>query len=149
MNDIQNSSKTSRIFTDELKRDLTVFSLKAFILTYIIYLFLPSLPDVDQLNDLKVKLQKQFRNEQARIQLTGLLTTNPYVFWRVSEIMEQKGDIERAIEQMQLAIGLFELHPSDKEAKQRYAARLKELQKKAASGTQQKIDHKDRDINAH
>lgn len=149
MNDNQNSSKTSRIFTDELKKDLTVFSLKAFILLYIIYLFLPSLPDADQLNDLKAKLQKQFRNEQARIQLTGLLTTNPYVYWRVSEIMEQKGDIERAIEQMQLAIGLFELHPSDKEARQRYAARLKELQKKAALGTQQKFDYKDGDINAH
>lgn len=149
MNDNQNSSKTSRIFTDELKKDLTVFSLKAFILIYIIYLFLPSLPDVDQLNDLKAKLQKQFRNEQARIQLTGLLTTNPYVYWRVSEIMEQKGDIERAIEQMQLAIGLFELHPSDKEARQRYAARLKKLQKKAALGTQQKFDYKDGDINAH
>lgn len=149
MNDNQNSSKTSRIFTDELKKDLTVFSLKAFILIYIIYLFLPSLPDADQLNDLKAKLQKQFRNEQARIQLTGLLTTNPYVYWRVSEIMEQKGDIERAIEQMQLAIGLFELHPSDKEARQRYAARLKELQKKAALGTQQKFDYKDGDINAH
>lgn len=149
MNDNQNSSKTSRIFTDELKKDLTVFSLKAFILIYIIYLFLPSLPDADQLNDLKAKLQKQFRNEQARIQLTGLLTTNPYVYWRVSEIMEQKGDIERAIEQMQLAIGLFELHPSDKEARQRYAARLKELQKKSALGTQQKFDYKDGDINAH
>ena len=75
-------------------------------------------------------IKREVRQEHTRLRLMGLLTTNPQVHMRVSYIKENSGDIRGAIDEIDLAIGLLELHSSDKAAKDRYRKRLEDLRAK-------------------
>jgi hypothetical protein len=47
--------------------------------------------------------------------------------------MEEKdGKLENAIEEIELALGLFELHPENIAAREKYIHRLKDLKQKLA-----------------
>ena len=85
------------------------------------------LPD---LNKMVSRIQTEVRKDQNRIRLTGLFTTNPAVHMKVSYLREEAGDIKGAVLEIELAIGLLELHSQDKEARSRYQARLDELRRK-------------------
>lgn len=78
-------------------------------------------------------LKRALREESARVRLTGLLTNNPAVHWRMSQIEEGKGNLATAIIEIELAIGLLELHSANKTVVDRYSNRLKELQAKFAA----------------
>jgi hypothetical protein len=82
------------------------------------------------LQPVKTRLRKVTDDERVKIRLKGFLTTNPAVHYRVSQIEEQRGNLANAIDEIELAVGLLELHSSDRSAKDRYMARLKELKRK-------------------
>ena len=75
-------------------------------------------------------VQNEARKEQNRIRLTGLFTTNPAVHMKVSHLREEAGDIKGAVMELELAIGLLELHSADKVVRSRYETRLDQLRKK-------------------
>lgn len=79
----------------------------------------------------KTSIRKAANEERTRIRLKGLLTTNPAVHYRISEIEEGKGNLRNAIEEIELGIGLLELHSTDRAAKERFARRLNSLKAKA------------------
>lgn len=79
------------------------------------------------------RLQNVLREEKTRLRIKGLITKNPAVHYRVSLVQESEGNLPPAIEEMELAIGLLDLHSTDKSAKERYASRLQELKRKLAA----------------
>jgi len=107
---------------------LLAFTIRALMVMIVVAIgFAVVLPDT---RDMTQALRRELRREETRIRLTGLLTTNPYVHMRVSQIKEKAGNIQGALDEIELAIGLFELHASDRQARQRYVARRDELIKK-------------------
>lgn len=74
----------------------------------------------------------ELAKEKTRIRIKGLFTTNPYVHWKVSLISESEGNIAGAVEEMELAMGLLEIHSADKSVMQKYEARTRELQRRLA-----------------
>lgn len=82
------------------------------------------------LQPIKTTLRGVTNDERVKIRLKGLLTTNPAVHYRVSQIEEQNGNLANAIDEMELAVGLLDLHSTDRAAKDRYLARLRELKRK-------------------
>ena len=49
---------------------------------------------------------------------------------KVSHLREEAGDIKGAVMELELAIGLLELHSADKVVRSRYETRLDQLRKK-------------------
>jgi hypothetical protein len=82
---------------------------------------------------LKTKLRTAMKDEKTRIRLKGLLTTNPAVHYRVSAIEEANGNLDAAIEEIDLALGLLELHQVDRATREKYQARLQDLTRKRAA----------------
>jgi hypothetical protein len=66
-----------------------------------------------------------------RTRIRRVLTTNPASHFQASRTFEEAGDLQSAIVEMELAVGLLELHSSDRQAKERYARRLQQLNDKA------------------
>ena len=94
------------------------------------------LPDAYSLKEslvpVKEQLKKELQRDRTRVRLLGLFTTNPHAHYRMSYIEEQAGNIKDAIEEIEFAIGLLELHSPDKSVKERYQNRLGELKRKLA-----------------
>ena len=104
---------------------LFAFTVRALIVVMVIAIALAALmPDVPGV------VKREFRREEVRIRLLGLITSNPAVHMRISHIREQKGDLQGALDELELAIGLFELHAADKRAPERYVTRRDELKQK-------------------
>lgn len=94
------------------------------------------LPDVYSIERLLEKARRQFGDElgkdRNRIRLVGFLTHNPQVHYKISLLDEQAGRLDSAIEEIELALGLFELGSANNPARQRYIKRLNELKQKLA-----------------
>lgn len=58
---------------------------------------------------------------------------NPQALLKVSEIEESEGKIDNAIREMELAIGLLEMHGADKQVMQKYTDRVKKLTAKKSN----------------
>jgi hypothetical protein len=78
----------------------------------------------------RTKLRAALKDEKTRVRLKGLLTNNPAVHYRVATIEEAKGNFEAAIEEIELALGLLELHATDRATQAKYQSRLQELKRK-------------------
>ena len=91
------------------------------------------LPDISPTIE---SLKRALREESVRVRLTGLLTNNPAVHWKMSQIEEGKGNLTTATTEIELAIGLLELHSANKDVVARYTSRLKELQTKSSAKQQ-------------
>jgi hypothetical protein len=100
--------------------------------TYVADAILESLVNTVKLQPIKEGIRKAARDEKTRVRLTGLLTHNPAVHYRVAAIEEAKGNLEAAIEEIELAVGLLELHAADRAAQEKYRTRLQELKRKQA-----------------
>jgi hypothetical protein len=127
----------------EQNPDLARFAVKAFVFSVIFSAVFAVglsvslntvLPDVYSVERLLEKIGGQVGNElekdRNRIRLVGFLTHNPYVHYRISQIEEQAGRLDSAVEEIELALGLFELGPPNNPAKEKYLKRLNELQRK-------------------
>ena len=64
-----------------------------------------------------------FKNERTKLYILSLVQ-NPAVLFKTSEIAEREGALDSAIRDIELAIGLLELHGADKQVIKRYNARL-------------------------
>lgn len=82
--------------------------------------------------DVSGSLKRELRTDETRIRLSGFFTTNPYVHLKVAQIKEQKGDLRAALDELELAVSLFDLHAPESAARQQYVARRDELRQKLA-----------------
>jgi hypothetical protein len=113
---------------------LVPFALRATIVAIVIAGTISALlPEVPDFRPRIESIKRALREESVRVRLTGLLTNNPAVHWRMSQIEEGKGNLATAIIEIELAIGLLELHSANKSVVDRYSNRLKELQAKSAA----------------
>lgn len=107
---------------------LVAFTVRALVVMIVVGIGLAAvLPDA---RDVARVLKRELQREETRIRLTGLLTTNPQVHMRVSHIKEKAGNIRGALDEIELALGLFDVQPSDRQARQRYEVRRQELTQK-------------------
>ena len=106
---------------------LFAFTLRAVIVVMLVAIGIAAL-----LPDIPGALRRELRREETRIRIIGYFTTNPHVHWHVSHIREQKGDLQGALDELELAVALFELHAADKRAPDRYLTRRDELKGKLA-----------------
>jgi len=88
--------------------------------------------------DALVPIKNKLKDQKTKLRVKGLFLTNPAVSYRISFIQEHEGNLDAAVLEMELAMGLLELHSSDRAAKERYAARLQELKNKLAAVTKEK-----------
>jgi len=80
--------------------------------------------------DIKSKIDELRNMDSRRVRLLGMTTFNPYVFYRVSQIKEQDRDLNGAIEEMELAMGLLNMWSTDAKMKKAYQERLDYLRSK-------------------
>lgn len=115
---------------------LMSFTLKTAIVLALLGVFLSfALPD---LYEIKAAVKKNFKDERARL-YTLSFVQNPAALYKTSEIEAQNGKIENAKRDMELAIGLLEMHGADKQVIKRYTDRLEELKlAKSKSNAKQK-----------
>ena len=95
------------------------------------------LPDVYSVERLLLKVAEtvntELENNRSRLRLAGFLSRNPYVHYRISVLEENAGRLDRAVEEIELALGLFELSPANNLARDKYQRRLNELNSKRAA----------------
>ena len=105
-----------------LKTDIGKFFVKSLIVVAMIFggiYFL--IPDA--------KVFKGLETDQNKyIALT--LIQNPRILWKMSETDESKGNLQNAIRDMEVAIGLLEMHGARIEVLQTYQNRLQALENK-------------------
>lgn len=85
--------------------------------------FIVMLPDLDEV---KFSLTKIFKEEKTKILMLSFIQ-NPAVLYKLSEIEERKGSIRSAIRDVELAIGLLEMHGADRQIVERYSDRVMKL----------------------
>lgn len=105
-------------------------------ITYVADAILESVVSTVKLQPLKEKVRNAVRDEKTRVRLKGLLTNNPAVHYRVAAIEEAKGRYESAIEEIELALGLLELHVADRATRDKYQSRLQDLKRKQSAQAQ-------------
>ena len=120
---------------DSLFRSLGIFAGKVAIVLVLLGVFMEVfLPDFDEVKAevmqqkaaLKDRLVKTFGNEKAKLYVLSFVQ-NPAVFYRTSEIAERDAKMDSAVRDMELAIGLLEMHNTDKQVIKRYNDRLDKL----------------------
>ena len=108
-----------------LKTDIGKFFVKSLIIVAMIFggiYFL--IPDARVFKGLETDQNKY-------IALT--LIQNPRILWKMSETDESKGNLQNAIRDMEVAIGLLEMHGARLEVLQIYQNRLQALENKKAN----------------
>ena len=108
-----------------LKTDIGKFFVKSLIVVAMIfggiYLLIPD-----------AKVFKGLETDQNKyVALT--LIQNPRILWKMSETDESKGNLQNAIRDMEVAIGLLEMHGARLEVLQIYQNRLQALENKKAN----------------
>lgn len=126
------------------------FGIKSTILALIAYILFTAMVDVivDALNDTTRTTSstiyatiangaKAIRDEPGKlfsegvqIRLKGFFSANPAAHYRLASMYEQKGSISAAVLEMELAVGLLEMHSSEKAVLARYLNRLNDLRDK-------------------
>lgn len=105
--------------------NIITFTIKAaivFTLFLVAIVFL--LPDFPALS---FSIKKAARDEKIRVTLLSFIQ-NPAALYRDSEIDEKNGKLESAVMEMQMAIGLLEMHSANQSVIRRYASRLEKLE---------------------
>ncbi len=122
---------------------LSAFAIKAFVFSVIFSAVFAVglsvslntvLPDVYSVERLLARLGDKasagLEDDRTRLRLAGFLSRNPYVHYRISVLEEKAGRLDRAVEEIELALGLFELGPQGHPAREKYLKRLNELRRK-------------------
>ncbi len=73
------------------------------------------------------------RSDAARLRLTGALTRDAEVHYRMSLEEERDGNIEKALDEIELGLGIAELHPQDRAHLARFQERRQQLLQKLAA----------------
>jgi len=107
-----------------IKSQLFLFLVKAVIaFTLFIIAVVVLMPD---LSGLSYSIKKAAKDEKTRVALMSFIQ-NPAALYRASEIDEKAGKLNNSIMEMQLAIGLLEMHNANQLVIKRYATRLDQL----------------------
>lgn len=122
---------------------LSSFAIKAFVFSAVfsavfavglsvsLNLVLPDVYSVERLlTRVGDKVNAGLEDDRSRLRFAGFLSRNPYVHYRISVLEEQAERVDRAIEEIEFALGLFELGPPNNPAKDKYVKRLNDLKRK-------------------
>ncbi len=116
-------------------RSFWMFVAKAVVITILLTLFLDAfLPDFSEIRSdltqqkaaLKDRLVKTFGNERTKLYVLSFVQ-NPAALYKTSELAEKDAKFDSAIRDMELAVGLLEMHSADKQVIKRYNDRLDKL----------------------
>lgn len=107
-----------------LARQLLLFSMKAAI-AFVLFITaaVVLMPDFTALSHL---VKKAAKDEKTRVSLMSFIQ-NPAALLRASRVDENNGKLDSAIMEMELAIGLLEMHNANPAVIKRYESRLAEL----------------------
>jgi hypothetical protein len=109
-----------------LNSEIGKFSAKTAIILFGLFIFISlSLPDLSEIKD----DLNRFNTPAIRLFVLGLVQ-NPMALWKYSEIQEAAGRMDSAIRDMELAIGLLEMHGADKQTMKKYSDRLENIKAK-------------------
>lgn len=107
-----------------IKSQLILFSVKALIAFSLFLVAVVVLsPDFSALS---YSIKKAAKGEKTRVALMSFIQ-NPAALFRASEIDEKAGKLNDAVMEMQLAIGLLEMHNANQLVIKRYTTRLDHL----------------------
>lgn len=73
------------------------------------------------------------RNDPVRLRLTDALTSSPEIHYRMSIEEERNGNLEKALDEIELGLGLVELHPRNKVDHIKYESRREQLKRRIAA----------------
>ena len=111
---IENSDESYYTFTFYIIKNLILFSLKLFILCLLfIFLISPNIP----------KIPESKRNKLIAISFIH----NPYILLKLSELEEDKGHLDNAIQYSEAALALMEMNNADEKYINKYKFRLVQL----------------------
>ena len=108
----------------ELKNRVLQFALKSAILITFIVIAISYI-----IQNIESAAASMKPTEKSRILLLGLVQ-NPAALYQASTIDEKEGNLERAITDMELALGLLEMHGAPQQVIARYSERVHELNAK-------------------
>ena len=101
---------------------LGAFAIKAGIVLVVLLILADLLlPDFSEL--------KKLESPKTKLLLLSFVQ-NPQALFKISEIEEDEGKTDNAIREMELAVGLLEMHGASKQVIQKYADRIKYLKSK-------------------
>jgi hypothetical protein len=110
--------------SEVLLQTLGMFAAKAAIVVVLLGVLLEVfLPDMHEVGE---RVGKNFRNERAKLYMLSFVQ-NPVALYKTSEIAERDSKLDSAVRDMELAIGLLEMHSADKQIIKRYSDRLDKL----------------------
>lgn len=116
-------------------RSFWMFTAKAVVITILLALFLDAyIPDFYEIREdlsqqksaLKTKVANVLKEERTKLYVLSFVQ-NPAALYKTSEIAEHDGRLDSAMRDMELAIGLLEMHNADKQVIKRYNDRLEKL----------------------
>ena len=128
----QPDSSTPNKSDEKRPSEVRNFALKTIILlvafAICISLIADALPNLSRSVDrLSQKIKEASKKDEVQIRARGYFTHNPEVHWNISIIEEKKGRIKSATLEIELAIGLLELHQARREVIERYKNRIEKL----------------------
>lgn len=115
--------------------DIWPLAVKTIVILIIIGVFLDFLlPDFSRIKmevstgvaRFKAQVDKNLKDERTKLYVLSFVQ-NPAALQKTSEIAEREGKIDSAIRDMELAIGLLEMHNADKQVIKRYYERVAKL----------------------
>jgi hypothetical protein len=117
-----------------LVSQLVLFSIKA-ALTFLLFIVaaVVLMPDFSALS---YSIKKAAKDEKTRVTLMSFIQ-NPAALYRASEIDEKAGKFNDAVMEMQLAIGLLEMHNANQLVIKRYTSRLDHLNSQFKTASEQ------------
>jgi len=116
-------------------RSLWMFAAKLAITLFIFGLFVEMfVPDFSEIRTslatqkgaIQQRLNRTFGNERTKLYILSFVQ-NPMALYKTSEIAERENKFDSAVRDMELAIGLLEMHNADKQVIRRYSDRLEKL----------------------
>jgi len=107
-------------------KEILIFAVKLLIF---VFFFLFASVVLLQSSGQFINLIKTSVSEKSRVTILGFVQ-NPVALEKASTLSEKANLIDRAILEMELAIGLLELHSASPALLAKYTARLKQLQSK-------------------
>ncbi len=111
----------------EIGKSVLAFTIRLVVFFVVLVIALEFLlPSAEEMNE----QVKKVLSERNKIYLLGFVQ-NPAALYMNSEAAEKQGFLDSAKRDMELAIGLLELHGADKQVLKRYNDRLAELKRKS------------------
>jgi hypothetical protein len=97
--------------------------------TLFLAFFVPEIDLSEKFRFFKKEISKPFKDERTQLHLLSFIQ-NPAVLYKTSVMDEEEGKLKEAVRDMELAIGLLEMHGASSSVLARYNERLLKLKNK-------------------